>query len=71
LIAQTCFHIIKRPADLFRQINREVGTAFLIVTHDQGVAERTDRILEVSDGRLVQDIRNPYGAPVEEPLKPA
>ncbi|HET6350514.1 MAG TPA: ABC transporter ATP-binding protein [Coriobacteriia bacterium] len=56
---------------LFREINVETGTAFLIVTHDQGVAERTDRILEVSDGRLVQDIRNPYGAPIEEPLKPA
>jgi lipoprotein-releasing system ATP-binding protein len=43
--------------DLFRQINRETGTAFLIVTHDRAVAERTDRILEISDGELVQDVR--------------
>jgi lipoprotein-releasing system ATP-binding protein len=44
--------------DLFREINRETGTAFLIVTHDRSIAERTDRILEVSDGQLVQDVRS-------------
>jgi len=49
--------------DLFRTINREIGTAFMIVTHDRNVAQRTDRVLEVSDGRLVQDARNVYGAP--------
>jgi lipoprotein-releasing system ATP-binding protein len=43
--------------DLFRQINRETNTAFLIVTHDRSIAERTDRILEISDGALVQDLR--------------
>jgi lipoprotein-releasing system ATP-binding protein len=43
--------------DLFRTINKETGTAFLIVTHDRMIAERTDRILEITDGRLVQDIR--------------
>jgi lipoprotein-releasing system ATP-binding protein len=43
--------------DLFRQINQETGTAFLIVTHDRSIAERTDRILEISDGRLVLDLR--------------
>lgn len=43
--------------DLFRQINKETGTAFLIVTHDRLIAERTDRILEISDGELVADVR--------------
>jgi lipoprotein-releasing system ATP-binding protein len=46
--------------ELFRDINREHGTGFLIVTHDRSVAERTDRILEVRDGELVQDVRNDY-----------
>jgi lipoprotein-releasing system ATP-binding protein len=46
---------------LFRDINAELGTGFLIVTHDRDVAERTDRILEVRDGELVQDVRNDYG----------
>ena len=30
----------------------------MIVTHDRGVAQQTDRILEVQDGRLLQDVRN-------------
>lgn len=46
--------------DLFRSINVETGTAFLIVTHDRNVAQRTDRVLEVLDGELVQDVRNSY-----------
>lgn len=45
---------------LFRTINAELGTTFLIVTHDRAVAQQTDRILEVRDGELVQDIRNEY-----------
>jgi lipoprotein-releasing system ATP-binding protein len=45
---------------LFRDVNEERGTGFLIVTHDRAVAEMTDRILEVRDGELVQDVRNDY-----------
>jgi lipoprotein-releasing system ATP-binding protein len=46
--------------DLFRRINAESGTAFLIVTHDRSIAQQTDRIIEVVDGKLVQDERNTY-----------
>lgn len=42
--------------ELFRQINEEIGTAFLFVTHDRGMAEQADRILEIEDGKLVGDI---------------
>lgn len=49
--------------ELFRRISSETGTAFMIVTHDRSVAQRTDRILEVTDGQLVQDIRNSYIPP--------
>ncbi len=48
---------------LFRRINAETGTTFLIVTHDRAVAQQTDRILEVRDGRLVHDVRNDYAHP--------
>jgi lipoprotein-releasing system ATP-binding protein len=46
--------------ELFRRINEELGTAFMIVTHDRSVAQQTDRILEISDGALLQDVRNEY-----------
>ncbi len=53
----------KAVYQLFRQINRDLGTTFMIVTHDRGVAQQTDRILEVQDGRLLQDVRNSYAEP--------
>jgi lipoprotein-releasing system ATP-binding protein len=49
---------------LFRTINEEWGTTFLIVTHDQEIASMTDRILELRDGRLVQDVRNDYAGAI-------
>jgi lipoprotein-releasing system ATP-binding protein len=42
--------------ELFRKVNREWGTGFLIVTHDRAIAQQTDRILEISDGRLLKDV---------------
>ena len=40
--------------ELFRKVNRDWGTGFLIVTHDPLIARQTDRILEISDGRLLR-----------------
>ena len=54
----------KAVYELFRRINQELRTAFVIVTHDRAVAQQTDRILEVQDGRLLQDVRNAYLDPV-------
>jgi len=39
--------------NLFKELNREIGTAFFIVTHSQQVAAVADRILEIRDGVLV------------------
>jgi lipoprotein-releasing system ATP-binding protein len=41
--------------ELLRQFNRKQKTAFLIVTHDAGIAGRCDRVIEMRDGRLVRD----------------
>jgi lipoprotein-releasing system ATP-binding protein len=39
--------------DLLTRMNRESGTAFVIVTHDQELAARADRRLYMADGSLV------------------
>jgi lipoprotein-releasing system ATP-binding protein len=41
----------------FRDINKEFGTTFIIVTHDRRIAEQTDRIVEIRDGRIVMDLK--------------
>lgn len=41
---------------LFRKINQELGTTFIIITHDRRVAEKADRIIEILDGRIALDI---------------
>ena len=38
--------------ELMRQVNRELGTSFLLVTHNIELARRCDRIIEVVDGRI-------------------
>jgi len=40
---------------LMRRFNQDHGTAFLIVTHDPRLARRTDRIIELLDGRIAKD----------------
>jgi lipoprotein-releasing system ATP-binding protein len=46
--------------ELFRRIHDEMGTTFVIVTHDRSIAQQADRIIEVSDGLVSQDVRNDY-----------
>lgn len=57
--------------ELLRQINREDGTAFLIVTHDRHIAAKSDRIIELVDGRMVRDQPVLAGKDAWESLAPA
>lgn len=41
--------------DLLRKINRELSMAFLIVTHDRHIAEKSTRIIEMKDGKIIRD----------------
>ena len=42
----------ERILDLLLQIKREQHTALIVVTHDEQVAARADRVLHMFDGRL-------------------
>lgn len=41
--------------DLLRQLNREQGTTFIVVTHNPVVARSADRIVTVRDGKIMRD----------------
>lgn len=40
---------------LLRRMHGEVGTAFLVVTHDPRLAARCDRVIELVDGAIASD----------------
>jgi ABC-type lipoprotein export system ATPase subunit len=42
---------------ILRQLNADRGVTVVIVTHDAGVAAATDRVVRLSDGRVVTDVR--------------
>jgi putative ABC transport system ATP-binding protein len=44
--------------DLLFKFNHDHGTTLLVVTHDAEIARRFDRILQMQDGMIVQDISN-------------
>lgn len=44
---------------LFFELNRELGTTFVIVTHSDDLAERMPRRIVMSDGLIAGDLRRP------------
>lgn len=42
---------------ILRDINERFKTTFVIITHDQRIAEKTDRIIEVKDGKIHLDVK--------------
>jgi lipoprotein-releasing system ATP-binding protein len=48
---------------LLREVNRHYGTAFLIVTHDERLAARCDRIVHLRDGLVESDTTVPEQPP--------
>jgi putative ABC transport system ATP-binding protein len=49
--------------DLLARLHRELGITLVLVTHDEWIAERADRVLRLADGRLINDSA---GLPAQE-----
>jgi len=46
-----------RIYDLLRDLNRKSNQTFILVTHDMVMAEKTDRILRIVDGKIVCELK--------------
>jgi putative ABC transport system ATP-binding protein len=45
--------------ELLARLHGELGITLVLVTHDEWIAERADRVLRLADGRLVSDSAGP------------
>ncbi|KXS40878.1 ABC transporter ATP-binding protein [Methanolobus zinderi] len=41
--------------ELLRKLNRDKGQTFILVTHDEKMAKKTDRIIRLVDGKVYED----------------
>ena len=42
--------------DLFRQVNRELGTTIIIVTHDRQLSKKVNRVVAIRDGKTSSEM---------------
>jgi putative ABC transport system ATP-binding protein len=50
--------------EAIEQVNREVGTLTIVITHNAAIADMADRVIHLSDGRIVEIHQNAHRRPV-------
>jgi putative ABC transport system ATP-binding protein len=44
--------------ELLRDLNKKMNVTIIVVTHDDRIASKADRILRIFDGKIVEDVKN-------------
>lgn len=52
----------KRVLEVLERINRELGTICVVITHNAAIAAMADRVIRLSSGVIVEEVRNPERA---------
>lgn len=52
--------------DAIERVNRELGTATVVITHNAAIAGMADRVVRLADGRVAGESRNATKQPVQE-----
>src|SRR5699024_6996705 len=47
--------------DLFHRLHREQGKTIVLITHNQELAEETQRVITIRDGQVVDEHRMDHG----------
>lgn len=45
--------------EAIERVNRELGTTTVVITHNVDIAQMADRVIRLSDGRIISDESNP------------
>ena len=54
-----------RVLQALETINRDTGALVVVITHNAAIADMADRVIQLSDGRIVGERRNAQRAPAE------
>lgn len=52
--------------EAIERVNRELGTTTVVITHNADIAQMADRVIRLSDGRIIGDEANPDKKPPSE-----
>ncbi|WP_437192275.1 ABC transporter ATP-binding protein [Planctomicrobium sp. SH527] len=52
--------------EVIEQINREIGTSTIVITHNSMISEMADSVITLSDGQIVSDKKNTEKIPVRD-----